>query len=1059
MTQSGEHGAVGSDAELITRVRAGDRTAYGTLYARHSAAAMNLARQFARSPSEADDLVAESFARVLDALIAERGPDTAFRAYLFTTIRNTAYDRTAKDRRLYLTDDVAAYEVPDMADDPVLMRMESSLIATAFASLPERWQTVLWHTQVEGQTPAETGVLLGMSANAVSSLAFRAREGLREAYLQAHLADTAAERCRATVERLGGWARGGLSRREKAQVDAHLSECDRCRALAAELAEINTSLRGLLAPLLLGGAAAGYLATLGPVGALTQLGALSGAAGSVGVAGAGAASAGGSSGSTSGIGSFFARPRAVAAAAAGVAAVVVATLVIALSASGQQQPPSAAGPAVVTPAGTSLPAPPASAALPPAQLPEASAPATASAAPPAAPVMTSSSVVTTSAVTRSAVPTPELTTQAASTSAPTTRPTTAQAARPPETSSRTTRAPVVAPTSAPPPPTGSPTNPPVATPTSAPTTSTPAATPPTTVPPPTTAAPPAIPPAQLTASTFLVGVGGVIAGGAADVAITIDNAAGSQASSGGRLSLSAPTGATVTGATTTAPAPSASPLRRLSSFVATADNAPTQLACMDGSCALPNIPGGTAVTVTLTVSVAPATADGTMQALIDGKASGAAVPLVVSAGLTRVSLDAATALQAGTSVDVGLSATVADGVVDLGTLTLPLRSPALWITGHPANCRPDSAVPPTSLTCQPDGPVASGPGLVSTVSFGTLSITVLPSGVGAQHLTAALPGGRSAPVVYATGDPITITPLSPGSPVTLSGPFGGTVIGAEALACAKPFVTRGNCDGLTEVQHPQPVIIPQRSTIIWASLTWAVTAPADGDPKSLDSIVFHTADPGGDPARSDVAHPIGPAGVSTPVADTDGQMYVRSVDVTDLVTPDGQVWVSGIAATKVTTRATPKTAGTTPMAGWALSLIWSDPSADATVESSNPGTRNVSSKEVSTTTLATAGLPIIDMSTVVWAADPWGNKHIVVNDKAAEPAPPPIQGVRTIDGKRYYATGVDVVVGVKARANQDIRLTNADQLIQPPWRRDGDESYQDGLWIGPTVVVRSLTDP
>ena len=260
MTETLQAGSAGSDAELITRVRAGDRAAYGELYSRHSTAALTLARQFSRSPAEADDLVSESFARVLDTLIAGGGPDTAFRAYLFTTLRNTAYDRTRKDKRLSFTDDVEAHDVAVDVDDPVVLQAENSLVGKAFNALPERWQAVLWYTQVDGMSPAEAGVLLGMSANAVTSLAYRAREGLREAYLQAHLADTAAERCRTTVDRLGAWARGGLSKREQAQVDAHLAECDRCRALAAELSEINSGIRGMIAPLLLGGAAVAYLA-------------------------------------------------------------------------------------------------------------------------------------------------------------------------------------------------------------------------------------------------------------------------------------------------------------------------------------------------------------------------------------------------------------------------------------------------------------------------------------------------------------------------------------------------------------------------------------------------------------------------------------------------------------------------------------------------------------------------------------------------------------------------------------------------------------------------------
>ena len=254
--------AAPSDAELIARVRGGDRGAFGDLYGRHARAATAMARQIAVSGAEADDLVAESFARVLDTMLDGRGPDSAFRAYLFTTIRHTAYDRTRKDKRLQFTDDITQHETVVEQDDPVLMQMENSFVAKAFSQLPERWQTILWHTQVEGQSPAEVGVILGMSANAVTSLAFRAREGLREAYLQVHMSETVTDRCRTTIDRLGAYTRGGLSKREKAQVQAHLDECDRCPALAAELSEINSGLRGLLAPLLLGSAAAGYIATL-----------------------------------------------------------------------------------------------------------------------------------------------------------------------------------------------------------------------------------------------------------------------------------------------------------------------------------------------------------------------------------------------------------------------------------------------------------------------------------------------------------------------------------------------------------------------------------------------------------------------------------------------------------------------------------------------------------------------------------------------------------------------------------------------------------------------------
>ena len=179
-----------SDAELIESVRGGTIDAYGQLYERHVAAAYNLARQLARSQAEADDLVSEAFAKVLDTLRAGRGPDSAFRAYLLTALRHTAYDKTRRDKKVDLTEDMTDVAPPVAFSDTAVAGLERSLAARAFAALPERWQMVLWHTEIEGQSPAEVAPLLGLTANGVSALAYRAREGLKQQYLQMHLAET-----------------------------------------------------------------------------------------------------------------------------------------------------------------------------------------------------------------------------------------------------------------------------------------------------------------------------------------------------------------------------------------------------------------------------------------------------------------------------------------------------------------------------------------------------------------------------------------------------------------------------------------------------------------------------------------------------------------------------------------------------------------------------------------------------------------------------------------------------------------------------------------------------
>jgi RNA polymerase sigma factor (sigma-70 family) len=247
-----------SDAQLIEAVRDGDTAAYGELFGRHRDAATRLSAQLVPGP-DADDLVAEAFTRVLALLEDGKGPDEFFRAYLLTSIRRLHIDRTRRQKRVRSTDDDAELDRSIEFVDPAEMRFEQGAAAAAFATLPERWQLVLWHLDVEGHRPADVAPLLGMSPNSVSALAYRAREGLRQAYLQSHLAPSLHASCRTTTGMLGSYVRKGLSSRDSARVEAHLDECSRCTGLYLELTEINSNLSGILGPAVLGVAAAGYV--------------------------------------------------------------------------------------------------------------------------------------------------------------------------------------------------------------------------------------------------------------------------------------------------------------------------------------------------------------------------------------------------------------------------------------------------------------------------------------------------------------------------------------------------------------------------------------------------------------------------------------------------------------------------------------------------------------------------------------------------------------------------------------------------------------------------------
>ncbi|KOG25433.1 sigma-70 family RNA polymerase sigma factor [Streptomyces viridochromogenes] len=340
-----------SDADLIGRMRSGDDTAYEELYRRHAEAVRRYARTCCRDAHTADDLTAEVFARMLQAVRGGSGPEHAVRAYLLTSIRRAAADWTKSARREQLVDDFALFaaqstRVSEVSDDDTLdlgadvramHEAEQSMAMRAFRSLPERWQAVLWHTEVEDESPSEVATLFGLDANGTRVLASRAREGLKQAYLQAHVSASLArdEECARHADRLGAYARGSLRTRAERGLRKHLEECAKCRLAAGQIQEVAGGIPAVVPVAVIGWfGAAGYAKAAG----LIAGGAGAGAAGAAGAASAagGGSSGGASSGGGSAVSEGLGAPVKAGIAAGVVAVGVVAAIALALA--GNEKP-------------------------------------------------------------------------------------------------------------------------------------------------------------------------------------------------------------------------------------------------------------------------------------------------------------------------------------------------------------------------------------------------------------------------------------------------------------------------------------------------------------------------------------------------------------------------------------------------------------------------------------------------------------------------------------------------------------------------------------------------
>lgn len=224
-----------SDDDLLEHTRRHDADAFTELWRRHSSAARAIAYAVSnRRGVDADDLVAEAFASIWAALQRNKGPREAFRPYLRVTIRHIAArsDRRLHERAIRDGEDFIDESTSEAAAD---RRVDRTTVARAFQSLPEKWQQVLWLSEVESLAPREIAGRLDIKPNAVSALAYRAREGLKQAWIRAHLQALPEDsECRWAIERFASVERHKASKADAARVAAHIAECPTCAVLAAE---------------------------------------------------------------------------------------------------------------------------------------------------------------------------------------------------------------------------------------------------------------------------------------------------------------------------------------------------------------------------------------------------------------------------------------------------------------------------------------------------------------------------------------------------------------------------------------------------------------------------------------------------------------------------------------------------------------------------------------------------------------------------------------------------------------------------------------------------------
>ena len=168
-----------TEAELVARAQAGDRDAFATLVGRYQQPIGGYVWRLTGDRELAQDLTQETFLHAFRAIRSTQ-PDLLLSPWLYRIATNLVYDYFRRRRRFGLLPLPIAEPGPDLGDWTGVEQTDA--VWRALASLTSRERAVLLLCALEGYSYRETGLILGISSEAVRKQFGRAKERFRQAY-------------------------------------------------------------------------------------------------------------------------------------------------------------------------------------------------------------------------------------------------------------------------------------------------------------------------------------------------------------------------------------------------------------------------------------------------------------------------------------------------------------------------------------------------------------------------------------------------------------------------------------------------------------------------------------------------------------------------------------------------------------------------------------------------------------------------------------------------------------------------------------------------------------
>jgi RNA polymerase sigma-70 factor (ECF subfamily) len=168
------------DADLISRVKAGELEAFGQLYSRYLTNIYRYVRTRVSTDRDAEDLTEAVFLKAFESLGKYKQRGAPFSAFLYRVARNVIIDYYRTDKPVEVLEKAETIAARDVDAEKELIDLEQvKEIMKALGKLNERYQEVIRMRVLLDMSTEEIAAWMDMTPAAVRVLLHRALKRLR----------------------------------------------------------------------------------------------------------------------------------------------------------------------------------------------------------------------------------------------------------------------------------------------------------------------------------------------------------------------------------------------------------------------------------------------------------------------------------------------------------------------------------------------------------------------------------------------------------------------------------------------------------------------------------------------------------------------------------------------------------------------------------------------------------------------------------------------------------------------------------------------------------------